>query len=322
MSSGNGSSAVRDGQTPGGFRHEAFFYAGEEEFLAGTVSFIRDGLATGQSTLVAIPAAKIERLRAELGREAERVSFADITDFGRNPARIIPEWQRFVDAAEPGVRLRGIGEPIWSTRGPVELVESQIHEKLLNVAFADSAPLWLLCPYDTRRLEPEVIEEARRSHPFLLHDRRSEVSPDFCDPNCADDVLSDTLPPAPQHSHMLVFAAGELEAVRAHVSAHGMLAGLSPSRAADLVVAVNEIATNSVQHGGGCGVLRVWQDGESSVCEVTDQGHVNEPLAGRLPPRSHQEGQRGLWLANHLCDLVQLRSSPAGTTVRLHMRHS
>ena len=29
---------------------------------------------------------------------------------------------------------------------------------------------------------------------------------------------------------------------------------------------------------------------------------------------------RGLWLANQLCNLVQIRSSPEGTTVRLHMR--
>ena len=35
-----------------------------------------------------------------------------------------------------------------------------------------------------------------------------------------------------------------------------------------------------------------------------------------------QPGGYGLWLANQLCDLVQIRSLPAGTAVRLHMRRA
>jgi anti-sigma regulatory factor (Ser/Thr protein kinase) len=37
-------------------------------------------------------------------------------------------------------------------------------------------------------------------------------------------------------------------------------------------------------------------------------------------PDGEQEGGRGLWLINQLCDLVQLRSSPEGTSVRMSMR--
>ena len=33
-------------------------------------------------------------------------------------------------------------------------------------------------------------------------------------------------------------------------------------------------------------------------------------------------GGRGVWLANQLCDLVQIRSGAAGTVVRLHARRS
>jgi hypothetical protein len=31
------------------------------------------------------------------------------------------------------------------------------------------------------------------------------------------------------------------------------------------------------------------------------------------------EGGRGVWLANQLCDLVQIRSAPRSTQVRLHI---
>ena len=53
------------------------------------------------------------------------------------------------------------------------------------------------------------------------------------------------------------------------------------------------------------------------LIEFEDRGTIDEPLAGRLRPTPTQQGGRGLWLANQLCDLVQIRSSELGTTVRL-----
>ena len=56
---------------------------------------------------------------------------------------------------------------------------------------------------------------------------------------------------------------------------------------------------------------------DAAVVEFTDAGYVADPLTGRLTPSPEQEGGRGLFLVHHLCDLVQLRSSPEGTTVRV-----
>ena len=72
---------------PEEFRHEALFYAGEEEFLAGTGAFVRDGLESDEPILVVLSAPKIEALRSELGAQSERVHFADMAAVGRNPAR-------------------------------------------------------------------------------------------------------------------------------------------------------------------------------------------------------------------------------------------
>jgi anti-sigma regulatory factor (Ser/Thr protein kinase) len=87
---------------------------------------------------------------------------------------------------------------------------------------------------------------------------------------------------------------------------------------ADLITAASELAANSVMHGGGSGTLRLWRENGSLLAEVEDRGRIEEPLVGRLRPGLAQEGGRGLWLANQLCDLVQIRSGAAGTTVRLH----
>src|SRR5206468_1362464 len=101
-----------------------------------------------------VPGRKGDLLRDALDEDAGRVHFADMAQVGANPARIIPAWSAFVQgSAEPGRRMRGIGEPIWADRSPDELVECQHHEELINVAFDGAAPMDLLCPYDKRALD-------------------------------------------------------------------------------------------------------------------------------------------------------------------------
>jgi hypothetical protein len=52
--------------------------------------------------------------------------------------------------------------------------------------------------------------------------------------------------------------------------------------------------------------------------EALDCGHITSPLAGRLPLTPDTAPGAGLWLANQLCDLVQIYSSPGRTAIRLH----
>ena len=85
-----------------------------------------------------------------------------------------------------------------------------------------------------------------------------------------------------------------------------------------MALAVTEVATNSVRYGGGQGELRAWVQDGSLVCEVSDRGHITSPLVGRVQPVLDGQGGAGLWVANQLCDLVQIFSSPRGTTVRLY----
>jgi anti-sigma regulatory factor (Ser/Thr protein kinase) len=63
--------------------------------------------------------------------------------------------------------------------------------------------------------------------------------------------------------------------------------------------------------------MYVWREGKKLLIDFEDRGTIEEPLAGRLHPAADQHGGRGLWLANQLCDLVQIRSGALGTTVRV-----
>jgi anti-sigma regulatory factor (Ser/Thr protein kinase) len=304
----------------GRFRHEAFFYAGRDEFLDGAAAFLREGAEAGHPTFAILSAPKIDALRSELNGHADRVVFADMAEVGANPARIIPVWRDFVDA-HPGRPLRGIGEPIWAERSPAELVECQRHESLLNLAFADAGDFHLVCPYDTDALPDHVLEEAERSHLHVSsrgERRHSAVCREL------DEVMrpfAAPLPDPPEEPDWQVFQAGTLSAVRDFVTRRAAKAGLGRRDTEDLVLATNEIATNSVRHGGGGGLLRMWQDRDSVICEVDDRGRIAGALVGRRRPVPGQAGGYGVWLANQLCDLVQVRCFDSGSAVRLH-KHS
>jgi anti-sigma regulatory factor (Ser/Thr protein kinase) len=307
-----------------GFRHEALLYAGDQEFLAGTAAFIRDGLSADEAILVVVSAAKIAALRDELGPDADGVQFADMHDVGLNPARIIPAWQAFVDD-EPGtVRgRRGIGEPIWDGRNPAELVECQRHESLLNVAFEGGLGWSLLCPYDTETLDSAVIDEARASHPYVRADGRSQPSRGYRGTDASGAPFDQPLPEPSVAPLEFAFGAETLKAARDVVAGFATRAGLGAMLASDLVTVANELATNCLLHATGHGLLRLWQEGDRLVCEVRDDGHFDDrPLVGRERPTLEQVSGRGLWVANQLCELVQIRSYPTGTVVRVHLSRS
>jgi hypothetical protein len=157
--------ATAERATSDAFRHEALFYAGDDDFVARATPFLREGVRRDEPILVVVSAAKIAMLTESLGEDARRVTFADMAGVGANPARIIPAWREFVASRLPGTSARGIGEPIWAARSAEELVECQRHEALLNVAFAGAESFDLVCPYDTTALPDDVVAEALRSHP-------------------------------------------------------------------------------------------------------------------------------------------------------------
>jgi anti-sigma regulatory factor (Ser/Thr protein kinase) len=305
------------------FRHEALFYEGDEGFVAGIAPFVRDGVERDEAVLVVVNASKIDMLRAELPGVSDRVMFADMAQVGRNPARIIPAWRDFLDRnAVDGLAVRGVGEPIWATRTPAELVESQRHEALLNVAFAGSGTWRLLCPYDTSELPQPVLDEAARSHAFLADDRGERPSADFHAEQMPLSHLTDELPEPPRVLEALVVDGLQLGRMRVLVAARAQQFGMEQQQTDDLMLAASEVAANSVVHGGGTAEFRLWRDAQSLVCEIRDSGHIDDALAGRERPATDRLGGRGLWLANQLCDLVQIRSFPSGGVVRLHMSFS
>lgn len=303
----------------GGYRHEALLWHGLDDFVQRTSAFVLDGVRAGQPVMVAVAEPRLTVLRAALGALSAGVRFVDMGSLGRNPARIIPAWQSFVDeCATDGQPVRGVGEPIWSSRSPAELAECQLHEALLDQAIGPEVPLWLVCPYDLEMLESSVIQECSRSHLAACHGSDWADSATYGGRDHAADLFAAALPEPDVPQGRMTFDRHDLSAVRLVVESLAQSVDLPPLTVNDLMLAVHEIASNSVIHGGGAGVLRWWVDSESVVFETRDLGLISDPMVGRVAPSPAGEGGRGLWLVNQLCELVQVRSGGWGTSVRIH----
>jgi anti-sigma regulatory factor (Ser/Thr protein kinase) len=299
-------------------QHEAFLYAGEREFHAGALPFIRDGIEAGEPVLVVLRADKAERLRARLDGDADEVYWAEPRQAsGHRPERFIPGWNRYLHR-RPGGQVRGLGERGRLPTNTAELIDVQRYESLLDLAFAGSRSFSLLCPYDTDVVDPTTIDRARESHQVTLHrGTRSQVHGN----PPPDDYGAHPLPDSADVLQLFMFDAGQLSQVRRIVDGYAARLGLGGSRTYDYVLAVDEVAANSIRHGGGTGILRVWRKGGCLTSEIRDRGVIDShPTATDERPPTDQKSGRGLWLVHQLCDLVQTRSTPSeGTLTRLHI---
>jgi anti-sigma regulatory factor (Ser/Thr protein kinase) len=299
------------------FWHEAVLYRDGVNGLLDTVlPFVAEGVERGEPVMVAEPPEAIAALQDALGAGAGKVTFVDIATLGRNPARIIPQWLRFVDELGQAGPVRGVGEPAYVGRRDVELDECRLHEALLNVAF-DSGPAWkLMCPYDASALPAEVIDGALRTHPYVGDPE--PVAARYAGHAYAMAEFTRPLPPPPTYAEEFGFDGADLCGLRSVVRRLCDQVALGEDRTDDLVLAAHELAGNSVQHAGGRGTMRAWRTETALVIEVVDTGVIDDLLVGREPVLDLDESGRGVSIANQLCDLVQVRSSAWGTTVRLH----
>jgi anti-sigma regulatory factor (Ser/Thr protein kinase) len=295
--------------------HDAFFYDSDEEFAAALTPFLRDGLTRGHAAVVAVTRSNIALLRDSLGADADAVSFIDRDQWYQRPVATVAGWRRLLeDATRRGhTHVRIVGEvgfgpshrhPTWTR-----------YESVLNTVLADT-PAWIVCPYDTRSLPATVLEDARRTHPTVAHPDRRD-SDLYVDPEVLLQTVHEPLPPVAGPPIVEMTLVDSVAAAR-HAVRHAVSAGgWDAARLDDLLIALSEIVTNSLQHGTGRRELRVWAPERALICEVTDEGPgPSDPLVGYRPPGHSPLGGRGLWIAHQLCDSLAIDSRDGLTRVR------
>jgi anti-sigma regulatory factor (Ser/Thr protein kinase) len=186
----------------------------------------------------------------------------------------------------------------------------------MNVALAE-LPVTLTCFFPELPLHQSIIEGARRNHDLLLVGGRRLENAEHRTPR---EVLTEQPTSAPivlrPPDIALTFGAWQLHEVRAAVERAALAADYQPDRAEDVVLAVNEVATNAVEHGGHEAELYLWTD-DALICEVHDHGELSDPLPGLQPPHPADPKGRGVWIARQLCDTLHIWADGSGTHVRM-----
>jgi len=296
--------------------HDAMFYDSDREFASALTPFVRDGLAGDDAVVAAVTVANAGVLRDALGKDASAVSFIDRDEWYQRPASTVAGWQRLLqEATSRGHRhVRLIGEvgfgaedrhPTWTR-----------YESALNRVFAD-VPAWIVCPYDSRELPATVLDDAKRTHPTVFGPGRP-ASAGFLSPEQLLLLVPEPLPPVAGPPMLDLPITDEVaaarNAVRDLLAARGWA---GTERGDDLMLAMSESVTNGIRHGRGRRRLRVWVDGDTVTCEVTDEGSgPADPLAGYRPPAQLVTGGRGLWITQQICDAAGIEHRDGTTAAR------
>lgn len=306
-----------DARGDGGYRHAAFFYYTEQDYLDEVVPFVRGGLALHEPVLLALPAGNLALVRDALGDDSTEVAMIDLSDAGRNPGRILGLEAAFA-GKHPGRRLRLVGEPMWPGRTADEYPACVQHEALINIAFPDTDATGL-CPFDADRLGEDVLADALTTHPLLWQAGSAQPNSQYA----RDEALqlhNQPLTHDATGASYTVSKLNDLAAARSFASRYASWLGLSAEGIADLMLIVTELATNSLQHAKGACRLTFWQQDGRLICQARDDGRLIDPLAGRLPPNPDEPTGRGLFLVNALADLVRSHTTGTGTTIQAYLR--
>ena len=306
------------------YLHDALLYDGRDHLVETAVPFLLSGLEAGEAAVIAAGPATAAVLREAVGGDP-RVHVLDRGDVYRSRTpTAITTFRRLAEqrVAEGVRRVRVVGEVDFGETER-DWLEWQRYESVINVALGEW-PLWGLCVFDTQRLPDALLESARRTHSSLTDRGERSANPDFVAP--AEYLRSLPVPDEPLERttpRLWVRAVDDFIALR-----HAVAAELSAVRAPrdaveDFLLAVDEMTSNAVRHGGRPVSLRLWVGEDRVVCSIDDRGPgLDDPFAGYGPAHGEDlsRGGMGLWLARQLCDHVDISGDDDGAHVRLTIR--
>lgn len=302
-----------------GATHEAVLYSAPDELARRLVPRLLPSLEQGAPVVAVLDDATRAEVRRALGDAAEHVEFPDPAAVHRVPPfTVAARWARLSRrVTTPTGRATVVGQHVEGLPGCSANHWARL-DIALNVAVV-GLPITVLCPY---RTDDRELARVEATHPRLATTDGLVASATYRPPT---EALVEYPPPPPPElgppAGELAFAAAELADLRHLVHAVAGRGATEPDRVADLVLAVNEIGSNSIEHGPGRGRLRLWVTDEAVIAEIADRGTANLPFPGMIAPTTTGVRGRGLWLASELCDVMQVWSDGQGTVVRLRMDH-
>lgn len=301
------------------FAHGLVRHDGPEDFVDRAAPLAAAAMDRGDQVTLAVSPATEELLRARL--DGPVTSLTALATAARGSGQTVAAWR-----ARELRALSSSGRPVFvltehdaALDGPDGSYWTEL-EAALNISLG-GLPVTQLCGYPEFPLHQVVGDAALANHPLLLHEGELTHNPEHRSPA---QVMAN-LPVAPPQvlgppDVFLRYNTFELSRVRGAVEDAVRGTELETARGEDLVLAVNEIATNAVEHGSSQAELFVWSGPDELVCELHDEGRLDVPLIGLAPPHPSQARGRGTWIARQLCDALHVWHDSGGTHVRLLAR--
>lgn len=287
-----------------GLQHEGVLYQTPEDFVVTVAAPLRAAVEDGQAVFAFVESETGRLLRDHLGAAGEQVDVEDPTLVPwKSGQDLIAHRCRLVGTLTTAGRATVLGEyPAWPSAADMALWCAVVNTALVDV------PLTLICGRPTSALDTGLIGDL---HPVLGERDGNPTAPDVT-------AVLEAHPPAPPAplgppAAEVPFIGATLRPVRRVVAEHASASGLAPDQVYEAVIAVNELVTNSVEHGPGHGLVRLWP---GLTCEVHDPGRLGPSLLGLAPPPPQQQRGRGLWLVRQLCDTLHIWTDADGTGAR------
>jgi len=314
----------------GTFEHWACVYRDDQQLLQTAVPFLAGGLEAGEPVLAVTSRANLGLIGAALGERAGEVDYAESAFFGRRPPQRVAAFYRYwagragngresTGASGGNARVRILAEPVWAGRSAREVAAWTRMESALNVALAP-ASISMVCPYDTSTLDPGIVADALRTHPAQIAGSDLSPSAEFTDP--AQFVRScDTGPLAQPPAGAAEFGFdGSLRGLRRFIASRADAYGVAGDRAEMLILAVSEVGAYLKNQGRGTATVRTWEQPGAVVCDFRQPGtSISDPFLGLRPASLKPGAGDGLWLANQICDWMEIRSGAEGCVIQLQV---
>ncbi|MFC7326525.1 anti-sigma factor RsbA family regulatory protein [Marinactinospora rubrisoli] len=302
------------------FGHEGVLFTSSAELAEVVVPRIRAAVAAGDHVVIAMGDGHADAVRAGLGAAAGAVRFVERARWYDAPGRTLAALHR-LGLTHAGRHVTVVGEPLLPLDEPLALREWHRLDSVLGAALA-TAPLRLICVHDERTLPAGVRREIARTHPVLVaRSTGSAPSRHYRTPGAYSAAdAGRRLPPPSGRTESLDIAA-DLPGLRERLLGVADRIGMPDERVEDLVVCVNEMAANVLEHGAGKGSISLWRTPGHVVCDVFDEGGgLTDPLSGYFPADPLRVRGYGLWITRQVCDFMEVSGGPDGTLVRLYFR--
>lgn len=306
--------------------HAALLYRTAEDLVSAAVPFLADGLAVGETAVLACRRENSALLAEALGHD-DRVLVLPREGIYTRTAHAIATFRRLVRrqvaAGTAGVRLFG--------EVPVDHSGDEWHEwhrceAILNVALGP-LPLSIVCAYDQRELSDAICGGIEETHPALMTPAGPVPNHRYLDPATVLRRTPTTLAGRAEDTPPTLLLADltdvtRLPELRARVRAALDDSGEPGQLRSGFAAAVAEVLLNALRHGRPPVAVRLWATPTRLDCTVTDCGDgFDDPLAGYIPPgNGFPPAGAGLWLVREACDTLEAFRTRAGFAVRLATR--